>query len=88
MELICHELQIPTKFIKEIDENRFEIHVPKSWLKNLGQNGKVGSFLDTTSIPSSNNWQKIFITVCNTSVSPLKTLMLIMIFLFDVCFLF
>lgn len=62
MELICHELQIPKRFINEIDENRFAVRAHKSWIKQLGQHGKVGSFCDNAS-NATNNWQQIFITV-------------------------
>lgn len=68
MESICHELQIPKRFIKESDDNRFLVRAHKSWIKQLGQYGKVGSFIDNAS-NATNNWQQCIITV---SVSVLK----------------
>uniref|UniRef100_A0A336MXJ9 CSON007840 protein n=1 Tax=Culicoides sonorensis TaxID=179676 RepID=A0A336MXJ9_CULSO len=60
MELLCHELQIPKRYIKEETGNRFQVRAHKSWIKQLGQYGKVGSFTDNN---SNSNWQQIFITV-------------------------
>lgn len=62
MESICLELQIPKQYIQEIDDNRCLVRAHKSWIKQLGQHGKVGGFGDNAS-NATDNWQQIFITV-------------------------
>lgn len=46
MDLICQELGIPKKQIKETsNRDRFIVVVKKSWLKNIVQTGKIGEFV-------------------------------------------
>lgn len=71
MELICNELVVPKQYIREINSNRCLVRAQKSWIKQLGQYGKVGGFTDNAA-DATNDWQQIFITVSVSVVLFLK----------------
>lgn len=72
MDIICQELSIPRKQIKETKiKDRFIILTKKSWLQLLIQNGKFSDFpvyngLDEWPSYDNNighNWCKVYINV-------------------------
>lgn len=72
MDLICNELVVPKQYIREVNSNRCLVRAQKSWIKQLGQYGKVGGFTDNAA-DATNDWQQIFITVSVSLVFVFKS---------------
>lgn len=75
MEVLCQELAIPRKQIKETKRpNRFIVVAHKSWLKNLVQGNTVSKFPShpgfdewpTNEAGIGQDWSLVYITVNQT----------------------